>query len=273
MFGDDEPLVVETAQRDVGHDVAGRRAGRERAGRSRIERPEDVDQPADLVLVDLERPGDLAVVVGRHVVEVTLDDAREQRLVEAEELHLEAQRLGEIACAHAGRVELLYGVEALIGGQARHVRQRRDLVERAAEEAVGVERADDGAAGAGGIVGDVEQGELVQQVVVERLDAADEVLGVGGLGIRVARSRRLHRVEILVHLEPLVPRALVFLALLRGILTLERLGLGLVDLEHGVLEHLDFDELLEVGDGHGQNVETLIDLRRQGDLVPELRAM
>ena len=70
-------------------------------------------------------------------------------------------------------------------------------------------------------------------------------------------------VEILVHLEPLVPRTLVFLALLGGVFALERLGVRLVDLEHGVLEHLDFDELLKVDDGHGEDAQALIDLRRQ----------
>ena len=91
-------------------------------------------------------------MVRGHVVEVFLDDAGEQRLVEAQELHLEAQRFGQVPGAHARRVELLDSLEAFIGSEARHVGQRRDLVERAAEEPVVVERADDGAAGAGGIV-------------------------------------------------------------------------------------------------------------------------
>ncbi len=112
----DEPLVIEPAQRHVGNDVARRRTRRERAGRPRIQRAQHVHETAHLVLVDLERPRDLAVVVRRHVVEVALDDASQKRLVEAQELHLQAQRLGEIPRADAGRIELLHGLEALLGG-------------------------------------------------------------------------------------------------------------------------------------------------------------
>ena len=52
-----------------------------------------------------------------------------------------------------------------------------------------------------------------------------------------------------------------------------RLALGLVDLEHRVLEHLDLDELLEVGDGHREDAQPLVDLGREGDLVAQLRAL
>ena len=199
----------------------------------------------------------------------------EQRLVEPEELHLDAERLGAgRAHRRPGGSSCWTASSARSARPRRHARERGDLVERADEEAVVVERADDGSRGTRDVLGDVEQRELLEQVVVE-------ATGRRRRTPRCWRSRRSDRAAPSAPSSrgPRTSRATRPTSarpprtLLGRLLAFDGLGLDLVDLEDGVLEHLDLDELLEVGDGHRKDVEPLIDLGRQRDLLPQFRTL
>jgi hypothetical protein len=195
-----------------------------------------------------------------NVVEVVPDDAVEERLFEAEVVHLDRERLRERPRAHTGRVELLDDSERALDDLDGHPGDRRDLGKTDAEEAVVIERTDDRPGSPGGLVVDVEHAELLEQICVEGLHAADELVGVDVLRVGIPGDDGLGGVELLVTVQPFVPGALVFGRFGSVFLSLGGLLFELLDLEQGILQQLGLDQRLEFRDRHGKDAQPLVDL-------------
>ena len=180
------PVAAHLAHDHVGHDVV-RLGPRERRAGARVERPDELADRAHRGVVALQDALELRDVAVGEEVEVRLHDlerlgapGRRHR----QRLELQRERLAEAARAHARRLEALQ-----VGERDRELldldaellgKELRDLLERAAEDSVLVERVDERRDELPVALRQRQHAELLPQVVAQR------------------RRRRLLRVELLV---------------------------------------------------------------------------
>ena len=220
----------------------------------------------------------------RHLVvlqqpQVLGDDLLGRRALEAEVPQLQQQALLQVARGDADRVEPLHERERPLDVRDRPAAHRRDLVHRRDQVAVVVEVADDGRADLAHHVVVALDRQLPQQVVRERRRRRERVLDRREFLDLLRRARPVAVVEVVAE-EVLVVLVVpgVGLLLLGRLFRLLRHGgavgrlqlLGRHLLEHRVLDHLLLQQIAELERRHRQQLDGLLQRRRQDQLLDEL---
>ena len=222
---------------------------------------------------------DLRNLVVLQQAQVLGDDLLGRRALEAEVPELQPEALLQVARRDADRVEALHERSARSTSGDRPVAHRRDLVDRRHQVPVVVEVADDGRAD---LAHDVVVGldrELPQQVVGERGRRRERVLDRRKFLDFLRRARPVAVVEVVAE-EVLVVLVVPGVGLLllgrlfrllrhrRAVGRLQLLGGHL--LEHRVLDHLLVQQVAELERRHRQQLDGLLQRRRQDQLLNEL---
>ncbi len=206
------------------------------------------------------------------------DDLLGRRALEAELPDLEPEALLQVARGHADRIERLHVLQRALDVGDRPLAHRGDLLDGRDEIPVVVEVADDGAADLAKLVVARLKRELPQQVVRERSGRRERVLDRRKLLHLGRRPRAVAVVEVVAE-EVLVVRVVPGVGLLGGGL----LGFGLVGLlllggleflgrdlfEQRVLDHLLVQQVGELERRHRQQLDRLLQRRRQNELLNE----
>ena len=222
----------------------------------------------------------------RHLVvlqqpQVLGDDLLGRRALEAQVLDLQRQALLQVARGDADRVEALDQAQRLLDVLDRPRAHRRDLVHRGHQVAVVVEVADDGFADLADRFGVGLERQLPFEVVGQRRAGRERVLDRRQLLDLLRRARAVAVVQVVAE-EVLVVGVVpgvglvglgLELALFFGgrghVGGLEVLGRDLF--EQRVLDDLLVEEVGEFQGRHWQQLDRLLERRRQNQLLCELR--
>ncbi len=241
--------------------------------------PDDLDVLFEILDAHAHLAGDLGHLMVLEQAQVLGDDLVGRRAFEPEMPQLQQQALLQVARGDAGRIEALHQPQRALDVGRRPRSHRGQFFERGHQRPVVVQVADDGRADFARqrIVG--LHRELPHQVIGQRAGCGQGVLDRRQFLDFLRSARPIAVVEVVAEevLVVLVVPGVGLVRLLLGLGLLLRLGrfsrLELLSrhlLEHRVLDHLLVQEIRELQCRHRQQLDGLLQRRRENELLDEL---